>query len=397
MSKKTKTPQLRAVDFFCGGGGMTCGMKQAGIDVLLGIDNDDECEDTYIHNNKNTFLCADITTLKTSDLSKLKKIEHTDDDSDAKETKLNIHQNDNNMIFIGCSPCQYYSIISVKKRTQKNIEKNEKGKNLLSDFQRFVDYYRPGFVVIENVPGLETKEGSPLSNFQKFLKENGYKFEGKKINANRYGVPQSRQRFILIASRVVTEIKFPDEDPEPYPTLKTYLEDFQKKYNFVFPALKAGQRDTSEAMHTVAGLEPAILEKLSLHTPKDGGNAEWRNDEKLTIPAYKKSPKSFQGTYGRMAWNKPASTITTKFFGISHGRFGHPEEDRAISLREGASLQTFPPSYVFKTASIGATARLIGNAVPPELARRIGLAILESLKNKKRTKHGNLSSKSPSS
>ncbi|MDR2806143.1 MAG: DNA cytosine methyltransferase [Dysgonamonadaceae bacterium] len=99
------------------------------------------------------------------------------------------------------------------------------------------------------------------------------------------------------------------------------------------------------------------------------------------MKCFEGNDNSFKDTFGRMCWKKPASTITTKFFNISNGRFAHPEEDRAISLREGATLQTFPKDYDFKTTSIAATAKLIGNAVPPEYARRIGLTIINNSSN----------------
>ena len=111
-------------------------------------------------------------------------------------------------------------------------------------------------------------------------------------------------------------------------------------------------------------------------TKKYGGSRlDWANDHKLQLPCYEGKDESFTDNYGRMSWDKPAPTITTKFLSISNGRFGHPDEDRAISVREGAAIQTFPNTYVFKTTSLGNAAKIIGNAVPCEYARRLGETI----------------------
>ena len=134
-------------------------------------------------------------------------------------------------------------------------------------------------------------------------------------------------------------------------------------------------------MHTVAGLKQINLERLKV-TPIDGGSRmEYANDKDLAPNCHKNDTTNFKDTYGRMWWNRPAPTITTKFFSISNGRFAHPEEDRAISLREGAVLQSFPKNYVFKTSSIAHAARIIGNAVPPKYAKAIGKAIINNHNN----------------
>jgi len=117
-------------------------------------------------------------------------------------------------------------------------------------------------------------------------------------------------------------------------------------------------------------------------TPKNGGTRlSWKDVKELQIDAYRGDDTIFKDVYGRMLWDKPAPTITTRFNSFSNGRFGHPEENRAISLREGATLQTFPKTYIFTENNMAITARQIGNAVPPELARRIGLKLQENWKN----------------
>lgn len=343
---KTK---FKAIDFFCGGGGMTCGLRQAGIDVIAGVDFDIDCKKTYEINNPSTkFVYSDITELP----------------CDYFERELNVEKDDDSLILVGCSPCQYYSIINTKKH------KAEKSKNLLLDFAKFIDYYNPGYILVENVPGLVTRYDSILPHFLRFIAEKGYHYMvNDVIDMSYYGVPQSRKRFSLIASRV-KEVSLPDRDEK-----RSVLEDFISEEKG-FKPIPAGHKDDTDFNHTAAGLNEINLRRLA-KTRKDGGNRlGWKDDPELQLPCYIGKDDCFVDVYGRMAWKKPASTITTKFFNISNGRFAHPEQDRAISLREGATLQTFPKDYIFKTGSIGATAKLIGNAVPPEYARRVGLKII---------------------
>lgn len=346
---------MRAVDFFCGGGGMTYGFSEAGVEVVAGIDVDPNCKETYELNNRSSkFILADIKELS----------------EQALEKELRLTRNDDNMIFIGCSPCQYWSIIKTDKT------KAGESKNLLDDFRRFVKYFNPGFVVIENVPGIFYKTESPLKNFVAFLESNGYtSIEYKVIKVCNYGVPQSRKRFVLIASRI-KKISFPSAKKDDALTVRKFIGDKE-----VFPEVQAGNRDETDFCHTAQGLSEVSLRRFEL-TRKDGGTRDSWKDTDLQVNVYKNKDGNknfaFRDVYGRMFWDKVAPTITTKFFGISHGRFGHPEQHRAISIREGATLQTFPTDYVFKSNSIAGKARLIGNAVPPELAKRIAQAITKA-------------------
>jgi DNA (cytosine-5)-methyltransferase 1 len=340
--------KYKAIDFFCGGGGMTCGLRQAGINVIAGVDFDKDAKETYEVNNPGSkFILSDIKRLR----------------SNYFEKNFDIHKNDDHLILVGCSPCQFYSIINTDK------DKSKKSKDLLKNFARFIEYYNPGYVLVENVPGIETKTDSILPRFMAFLKKKGYKFIVKDvIDMSYYGVPQSRRRFSLIASRI-KNVSLPAKEEK-----QSLLEDFIAE-NKGFPAISAGHKDDTDFNHTTAGLNEINLRRLA-KTKKDGGTRMgWKDDPELQLECYVGKDDSFKDVYGRMSWKKPASTITTKFFNVSNGRFAHPEQNRAISLREGATLQTFPKNYVFKTMSIAATAKLIGNAVPPEYAKRIGLTI----------------------
>lgn len=270
------------------------------------------------------------------------------------------------MVFIGCSPCQYYTNLNTDKT------KSEDSRLLLEDFQEFVDYYKPGYIFIENVPGIEKKEESPLQKFKEYLTLNNYVFDDKVMNAKYLGVPQNRRRYILIATRVREEIKLPEEDKDKIKKIKDVIGD--KK---VFPSIKAGHADKTGFQHSAANLSDLNLKRVK-STPKDGGTRlSWANNNELQLECYK-SHDGHYDVYGRMFWSKPSPTITTKFRYTSTGRYSHPEQDRALSLREGATLQSFPLDYVFYSESQNEIAKMIGNAVPPQLAKKVAEVLINT-------------------
>jgi DNA (cytosine-5)-methyltransferase 1 len=347
MTTKNK---LKAIDFFSGAGGLTHGLKVAGIDVIAGIDNDAACKATFEKNNAGAiFLEKDITQYIPADL----------------ERDLEIKKNDDSMIFAGCAPCQFWSII----RTSK--EKSKKTRNLILDFQKFIEYFKPGFVVVENVPGISSKKESPMGRFITALENLGYNVAHDIMDMSLYGIPQKRRRFTLLASRV-SSISLPK------PTKKRMTVRDVLGIKNGFPKIKAGTTDKTDLLHASANLSEKNIKRLRM-TNKDGGDrSAWQNKIKYQLACYASSEKKFYDTYGRMWWDRPAPTITTKFFSISNGRFAHPEEDRAISLREGATLQTFPRNYKFFGTSMASTAKMIGNAVPPSFATIIGRQIIKA-------------------
>ena len=345
--------KLKAVDFFCSGGGMSYGLQDSGVEVLAGIDIDPECKATYESNIENSkYILADIAKLREEDLSR----------------EIPIRRNDDQLIFVGCSPCQYWTIIRTNKK------KSQQSKNLLREFHRFVRYYNPGYVIIENVPGILSKrEESGLGQFIHDLEQQGYAVHYEIVRLDHYGVPETRKRFSLVANRVTKKKIFPNPSYS-YPKVSDFIGE-----NNGFKKITAGQKDVTDFMHTSAGLTEKNIERLKL-TPKNGGTRDAWADTTLQIDAYRhpKRKDCFKDTYGRMFWNKPAPTITTRFFSISNGRFAHPEENRGISLREGATLQTFPKTYKFIGNSLSAVARMIGNAVPPLYAQQVGNAIIRN-------------------
>jgi DNA (cytosine-5)-methyltransferase 1 len=348
--KKVFSQELKAIDFFCGAGGVTCGFRSVGIKVIGGIDIDPQFRDTYEKNNDTVFVNQDVSNLKPAKLRKL----------------LPISKNDDNLIFVGCSPCQYFSNLKSDKK------KSKAGRLLLEDFKEFVFYYRPGFVLIENVPGLNTKSGSPLQKFKASLKKEGYVFEQKVLNAKYFGVPQNRWRFILVATRVLDQIHLPLQRRKNNKIVTVFdaIGNYAK-----FPEVPHGHKDSTGLQHSVAMLSELNLERVK-QTPKNGGSrTAWQNNEKLQLECYK-SHDGHYDVYGRLAWNKPSPTITTRFNYTSTGRYTHPEQDRALSLREGASLQSFPTNYKFHSPTQNTIATMIGNAVPPKLAEALGKSIL---------------------
>ncbi len=344
---------MKAIDFFCGGGGMTYGLRMAGIDVIAGIDIDPDAKDTYEFNNPGTIFIE-------SDIEKLS--------FDYLEKEINVKKNDDEMIFVGCSPCQFYSIINTDRK------KSIKTKDLLSRFAQFVEYFKPAYILVENVPGILSNKVSVLPSFLEKINNCGYKkIVSAVVDMSKYGVPQSRKRFSLIATRLDINLTFPAESNEI-----PVVADFIGEKNG-FPRIPAGNRDNSPFNHSCAGLSPVCLRRLE-KTHSDGGTRfDWANIPELQLKCFEGKDNCFRDTFARMWWNKPAPTITTKFYSISNGRFAHPEENRGLSIREGATLQTFPKTYEFRTSSMGKAAKLIGNAVPCEFARRVGLSLLGNI------------------
>ena len=350
--------KLKCVDFFCGGGGMSQGLSDAGIKVLGALDNDPDCRETYEANHPGSvFIDEDVSKMSPEALGK----------------KLEIQKNMDDMIFVGCSPCQYWSIINGSAdATRKSVSR--KSRNLLKYFREFVKYYRPGFVMVENVRAIIRHEkDSGLESLKKLLKSEGYEMDDDVIAARDFGVPQTRRRYVLLASRV-GDIKLPEKTGKT----ATVRQAIHK-----LPKIKAGKSssDSDDVLHRAAALSETNIKRLQL-TKEGGTRASWSRNDKLLIDAYRGKPVNFfHENYGRMSWDKPAPTITTRFYSISCGRFAHPQQNRAISLREGALLQTFPKKYKFKTKTYQATAKLIGNAVPPKLAEHLGKALVSAAKN----------------
>jgi DNA (cytosine-5)-methyltransferase 1 len=348
--------KLKVVDFFCGAGGMSYGLLQAGMHILGGVDHDADCKLTYERNIKNArYLQHDITALSERALGKYFAIEADDDE----------------LIFCGCSPCQFWSKVPTDRTRSK------RSAFLLQHFERFISYFRPGYVVVENVPGLKRKDRAILPQLLEFLAERGYTYSDGIVNANQYGVPQHRLRYLLIATRLHDLVSLPLPSGDKALTVRGAI---GKQSGL--PTLCAGESNREDPLHRAAILSEQNLKRIKKTPPNGGDRRSWSGFAALQLTAYKNNDEIFSDVYGRMYWDRPAPTITTRFNSLSNGRFGHPVQHRAISLREGAILQTFPRKFKFVGSSMGSITRQIGNAVPPKMARRIGNHL------RRLTKHG---------
>ena len=344
-------PSVSAIDLFCGAGGLTHGLTNVGIDVRLGIDCDPACEYPYTANNQAEFL--------------LQPIEKIDG-----RAILPCFSDSSYRLLAGCAPCQTFSTYFQKYTQEKSDD--DKRWNLLLQFARLIKEMKPELVTMENVPGLQKHR-----IFQKFLstlKREKYKVSYKVVNCEDYGIPQHRSRLVLLASRLGDiEILLPDELSIKKTTVRKAIASL--------PKITAGSGDLKDPLHLSSELSPLNLRRIRCSKP--GGT--WRDWPKSLVADChkKKSGKTYPSVYGRMEWDKASPTITTQFFGFGNGRFGHPEQDRAISLREGAILQSFPRTYRFSAPGqpicLKSIGRMIGNAVPVKLGEVIGKSILKHL------------------
>lgn len=340
-----------AVDLFCGIGGLTHGLSQADIDVVAGIDIDGTCDFAYEQNNTARFIHKDVTDLTEQEI-------------------LALYPDNCIRALVGCAPCQPFSRYS--KRYRKLGHQDDKWR-LLYSFAHLVAKTKPHIVSMENVPGLAKEK--VFNDFVAQLQDLHYFVDWKLVYCPQYGVPQKRKRLVLLASKM-GEIHFipPIYEMGNYPTVRDAIG--------ILRPLSAGERDQGDILHRACTLSALNLERIRQSTP--GGT--WRDwQEQLQLKCHKKkSGKSYASVYGRMSWDEPSPTITTQFYGYGNGRFGHPEQDRALSLREGAILQSFPPDYIFVDAKHPSNRKElgvhIGNAVPVELGKAIGISIQQHMR-----------------
>jgi DNA (cytosine-5)-methyltransferase 1 len=338
---------VSTVDLFCGAGGLTHGFEQAGLPVKAGYDIDPACKFPYEQNNKAKFILQDVEDVRGSDLT-----EHFSGSSIR--------------VLAGCAPCQPFSSYSRRYNDRESKWK------LLQDFARLVQECEPEIISMENV--LQLKHHPVFQEFIEKLETLNYSFEFYEVNCLDYGIPQSRKRLILLASKFgKINLIPPTYDAERYETVRKTIEHVE--------SLAAGQTSKTDRLHQCSRLSDLNLRRIRASKP--GGT--WRDWSKGLIAEchLKKSGKTYPGVYGRMEWDKPSPTITTQCFGFGNGRFGHPEQDRAISLREAALLQTFPAEYNFvapdEPVIFSRVGRLIGNAVPVKLGQAIAQSILNHI------------------
>ncbi len=345
----TDTPHISAVDLFCGVGGLTHGLSQATIDVRLGVDIDPASRHPFEKNNDAAFLLADVSTLEA-------------------ETIANSFAPGSTTLLAGCAPCQPFSTYSQKaKRAGK--ARQDRGRaddwRLVERFGELIEEVQPDLVTMENVPPLLR---APV--YKRLLHSlQGYWVDAQVIDCQTIGLPQTRKRLVLVASKLAP-IQLPQFERE------------QKSVRSAIgglPPLQAGEMDPGDRIHRASALSEINLKRIRASVP--GGT--WRDwPEELKAPCHiRDTGATYPSVYGRMKWTEPSPTITTQCFGYGNGRFGHPEQDRAISLREAAMLQGFPRKYTFlpddEPVSFATLGRLIGNAVPVTLGKVIGEVLVE--------------------
>ena len=341
---------MKAIDIFCGVGGLTQGLRRAGWKVMAGIDVDPAVAETYRRNNSETrFVAADLRSVTEDDVRCL-----------AGSTPSR------ELLLAGCAPCQPFS-----KQRQRHSLPDRTDADLLLEFARLVKALRPAAALMENVPGIASGPG--LTTFLRFLdtlRVCGYECDHRVLNACDFGVPQHRRRYVLLAVRDA-----PSFLPRPAEDLRSRDITVRRAIAH-FPHIDAGETHRSIPNHLAAGLSPLNMERIRA-TPADGGSRrDW--PPSLELLCHRRAGIGFSDVYGRMWWDRVAPTLTSRCNSLSNGRFGHPEQNRAISLREAAALQTFPDDYEF----LGPTNRIagwIGNAVPVSFAEALGRAALQAV------------------
>ena len=337
---------VKVFDFFSGCGGASCGFQAAGMEIVYALDRDADAESTFRKNfPSSTFERNDI---RNASVGKVRRL--TDDRRPAP------------ILFCGCAPCQPFT----RQNTTQPAPDEDERVPLLSYFSRFIEECKPDVVFVENVPGLQRlNHGSqPFASFRDMLEASGYRPACGVVPLMRYGVPQSRRRLVLLASRhgpigLPAATHGSGTGSPRYATVRDWIG--------ALPAIAAGESHPRVPNHRAAGLSKRNLERIRA-TPEGGSHRRWPKRLKLRCH---ETTGGYSDVYGRMSWDRPASGLTTRCISYSNGRFGHPEQDRAISVREAASLQTFPLDFEF-TGSLGSMARQIGNAVPVRVATVVG-------------------------
>ena len=351
--RRGRLPSIEVVDLFCGIGGLSYGMKSAGFDILAGYDLDWTCQYAYETNTGGKFFYKDVKSVTGDEIKSLYS-----------KKKKAIR------VLAGCAPCQPFSSYAFKKKV-KDPDKYD----LLYVFGRLVEDVMPDIVTMENVTQILNFKAKPvLQDFVDKLISLGYSVNVNKVFCPNYGVPQTRKRLVLLASKLGNILLIPPtHNKNNYATVRDAIGDLKP--------IAAGETDKEDPLHRSTALTPLNLKRIQA-TPYGGSWHDW--PEELVLDCHKKKEgKTYGSVYGRMEWDKPSPTMTTQCTGLGNGRFGHPEQDRAISIREAALLQTFPKTYKFfqneKTISITTASRYIGNAVPPRLGEVIAQSIINHL------------------
>jgi DNA (cytosine-5)-methyltransferase 1 len=341
------------IDIFSGIGGLTHGFALEGFTVLAGIDCDDSCRYAYEANNVGSrFIHAKLEDINPKNIASL-------------------YPKDSVKVLVGCAPCQPFS-----SHTNKIRNKNDQWR-LVGEFAELILAVKPDIISMENVSRLKSfNNGTIFNDFTKKL-SNDYCIFSTEVNCADYGVPQSRNRLVVLGSRYgKIELLEPTHTPPNHKTVRSVIGNL--------PPISAGEVSDVDPLHRSHGLSEINLARIIQSKP--GGTwLDW--DDELRAACHRKaSGQSYKSVYGRMSWDQPSPTITTQSYIYGTGRFGHPEQNRALSLREMALIQTFPINYQFidphqNRYPFRQVGLHIGNAVPVQLARVIARSIAKHLEN----------------
>ncbi len=332
---------VKCLDFFCGAGGLTRGLLDASIHVVCGVDHDERFRETYERNNPpSRFECADIADI---DIKALRCKYGVDDDDLT--------------LYAACTPCQPFSTLNQRRGADDR-------KELLLSFAELVRKHPPDFLVVENVPGLGNAYGQEVyRRFLEVLDQSGLIHrDADKLDAKDFAVPQIRKRFILLASRH-GDIRLPSPAEQAPGTVRSAIEHL--------PRPGADSAPPNHNHRPVPDHHRAILAEV----PQDGGSRSDVADKSVLLECHRRNPGVHKDVFGRMQWDEPAPTLTCRCTDVYCGRFAHPVENRGLTIREAAALQTFSDDYEFVADSIYFAARQVGNAVPVTLASRLGQVV----------------------
>ena len=350
---------VAVVDFFSGCGGASAGLQAAGMQIVLGLDNDPDAATTFRANFPDaTFINQDIREVATETLRPL----------------LERHAGQP-LLFSGCAPCQPFS------RQNRGRSDGDERAFLIAEFGRFVTAYQPHFIFVENVPhgpqqprqlDQPLRLPQPFQDFIDLLTTLGYQHVLRRICAQEYGVPQRRERLVLVASRFGKPL-FPEPTHGPGAPNPTYGSVWE--WIGDLPPIAAGEEHPLIPNHRSSNLSPLNMRRIQAIS-EGGSRRDWPDE--LRLNCHRGTYGGHSDVYGRLRKDQPASGLTTRCISLSNGRFGHPTQDRALSVREAACLQTFPRQFIFH-GSLNAMARQVGNAVPVLLAQRFGECFLRTL------------------
>ncbi len=370
--------KYEAIDIFSGCGGVSCGLSLAGFKIKSAVEIEKQAVDIYLNYaplNKVNVLNEDICNLSGVQILKAAKI-----------------RKDDIYLFAGCPPCQNFS----RQNPLNKNKSDEERKKLLFEFLRLIEEILPPFILMENVPGIKSDFNKKILN--EFLQklEKNYNVKANILNAADYGVPQVRKRYVLHAVRndiykelqamgflfdlpKATYDKRGNNGLKKWKTVKEAIDDL--------PVIKAGEEYVDDSgkihNHKCAGLSDINLKRI--RAIRENGGSRNGLPNSLVLDCHKKKDKDgnvFLGhgdVYGIMDPDKPSPTITGGCLYYSKGRYGHYSQDRAISIREAARLQTFPDDFVFGDSLVDSALR-IGNAVPIDLVRASGEIFKRAIK-----------------